>query len=223
MRANIYCLEPLTQEARTGIAEGIGMVATYIGQNVSSKELAVRLPLNDRGHVNPYKVGLGKLDKMVELHLMAVPLDRGQGEQIGLAGLGEGWSFVDISTDSRAVIRATAAHEVAHAFGFLSETAEHQDPDSKHHCGNDCCVMHKKVMILVNEAHREVEKIPEKRKLWDRLRGKDGVEVETIPVISRVIDRQYDFCLPCKVDMRDHGEQNLTQLRYERQFVRKSV
>lgn len=223
-RANVYSMEPLTPVAREAINDGIGMVAAYMGQTVASRELLVRLPLNERGNVNPARVGFNKLDKMVELHLMAVPLDPGAGERIGLAGVGRGWSFVDTAKDSDQVIRTTTAHEVAHAFGFVSPSAEQTDPESPFHCCDGNCIMHKMVTILVSEAEAEQQAPEESRRLLSKIpfrRKSKIVTPEPSPTYS--VTDQYDFCLPCKIDLRDNSEAHMSELRTGRLFGTKGV
>lgn len=222
LRANIYAIEPLTLETRGAIEDGIGMVATYMGHTAVTKELGVRLPLNERGHVNPERVGFGKLDKLVELHLMAVPLDPGEGERIGLAGVGRGWGFVDTSKESTDVIRMTTAHEVGHAFGFVVPDADHEDPESSFHCCDGSCVMHKRALIVAEEI--EIEQAATRlQKLKRSIAKRRGHEPEPEYAVNYRLAEQFDFCLPCKVDMRDQGDKNIEQLRYNRIFGSKGV
>lgn len=225
-RANVYSMEPLTPVAREAINDGIGMVAAYMGQTATSRELLVRLPLNERGNVNPARVGFSKLDKMVELHLMAVPLDPGAGERIGLAGVGRGWSFVDTAKDSTSVIRTTTAHEVAHAFGFVSPSAEQTDPESPFHCCDGGCIMHKMVTILVAESETAQQAPEESRRLLSKIpfwRKSKLTIPETSVSTTYTVPDQYDFCLPCKVDLRHNSEAHLSELRMSRLFGTKGV
>jgi hypothetical protein len=212
-RANVYSLEPLSPEARSAVQDGIDMVATYMGETVASSDKLVRLPLNERGHVNPARVGFAKLDKLVELHLMAVPLDPGDSEQIGLAGVGRGWAFVNTTTDNEQIIRLTSAHEVAHAFGFVLAGSQQEDPESTYHCCDDSCAMHHKVVTEVTYAEQEMGRA---QKLLSRFARK-SVQVPEEVVSSKIL-KQFDFCLPCKVDMRSASEENIHKLRYGRIF-----
>jgi len=201
-RANIYSMEPLTPVAREAVNDGIGMVAAYMGETVSTRELLVRLPMTQRGTVNAKRVGYGNLDKLVELHLMAVPLDKGEGEAIGLAGLGRGWSFVDTMHGAADVMRTTSAHEVAHGLGFVIASSEQADPKSPNHCCDGNCIMHKKVTILMSES---------------------GTGQQTPPSGSASLYGQYDFCLPCKIDLRSKGAHRLAELRRSRLFSRRGI
>lgn len=56
------------------------MATGYTGHMVVSNLFGVRLPINDQGRVNPARISFCKLDKMVELHLMAVLLESGDKE-----------------------------------------------------------------------------------------------------------------------------------------------
>lgn len=92
MRANIYSLEQLEPPTLEAIHVGLDMVAAYIGETVISKDYIVRLPQTPDGLIDPAKVGCSKLDKLVELHVMAVPLV----ENVGLSRYGRGVSFVNV-------------------------------------------------------------------------------------------------------------------------------
>lgn len=50
-----------------------------------------------------------------------------------------------------------------------------------------------------------------------------GQQKELEIMTNYCLDRQFDFCLPCKVDMRDDGDKNLEQLRFDRIFRTKGV
>lgn len=224
-RANIYSMEPLTPVAREAVNDGIGMVAAYMGETVVPRELLIRLPLNERGNVNPTRIGFGKLDKMVELHVMAVPLDPGDEEVIGLAGIGSGWSFVNTTRDSEQVIRATTSHEVAHALGFVTIGAAHADPESSFHCCDDNCLMHKSLFIHTKTDTTAELLAEEPPKLLDRIgfRRKSRVAPRVPSPVYTLVKRQYDFCSPCKLDIKTNGEKNLSELRTNRIFRIQSV
>jgi hypothetical protein len=224
-RANVYSLEPLTPVAREAVHDGIGMVTAYMGETVAARELMVRLPFTERGTIDPARIGHSKLDKMVELHLMAVPLDSGESERIGLGALGRGWAYVDTAKNSAEVIRVTAAHEVAHAFGFVAPEAKQADPESPYHCCDGNCIMHKMVTILVADSEHAQQAPQESRRLLNRLqfrrRSTRVAAVTNTPAYS--VEKQYDFCLPCKIDLRDKGSQNIAELRHGRIFSWRGV
>jgi hypothetical protein len=220
LRANIYSIEPLTPVAREAIHDGLGMVAAYMGHTIATKELAVRLPLKDNGTVNPRRVGFANLEKMVELHVMAVPLDPGESEAVGYAGVGGGWSFVDTATHSPELIRTTSAHEAAHAFGFVRQRVGHEDSTSHGHCCNGTCIMHRKVMIETYQEEVRLE--ASRRSRLTELFRRGRPPITPVPKI-RLAHEQYDFCLPCKVDLRDKGEEQIAKLRHNRLFVWKGV
>lgn len=212
IRANVYSIESLSEVASSAILEGIGMAVSYMGETVTSKLLTVRLPLDAHGRVEPRRVGHGKLDKLVELHLMAVPIDPGDGERLGIAGCGRGVGYVDISKDSEPVIRTTTAHEVAHAFGFVTPGAKHEDPSSAHHCANDFCLMHQVARIEKIDEVKPDFKFRDLFKPWHKLTR-----------TNYFMSDQHDFCLDCKVDMRDGGERHLANLRRARILQWKGV
>lgn len=223
-RANVYSLNPLTSQAREAVHDGIGMVAAYMGETAAAKELLVRLPLTSNGTIDPARIGYGKLDKMVELHLMAVPLDRGDSERIGLAELGRGCAFVDTSRNSIAVIRATTAHETAHSLGFVSPLSTQTAPDSPYHCNDESCIMHKKVTLIIDEIESPIVE-PQKShrtynpfKLHRQPQKASSESQQTYEIVGK-----YDFCLPCKIDLREKGSQNLAEIRHSRLFSRKAV
>lgn len=219
-RANLYSMEPLTTTAREAIHDGVEMVAAYMGQTVVAKELAVRLPIDELSNVNPSRVGFSKLDKLVELHLIAAPIDSSKCETVGLAYIGKGWSLVDTSRDNENLIRNITAHEVAHAFGFVIPESKHADKDSRYHCCDTSCIMHKKLYTLTASIEPEPQ-IQDKAKLLSRplIRCKSEIK----PAIQQeiTVSRQFDFCSPCKVDMRNNSDQHLHQLRTGRILGRK--
>lgn len=225
LRANIYSLEPLPAETRSALNDGIDMAAAYMGHQLIAKELTVRLPLNEHGNVNPARVGYGKLDRLVELHLMAVPLDPGAGERVGLAGVGRGWGFVDVVSNSPELIRTTTAHETAHAFGFVLPDASQRDLDSPRHCSHDSCVMHKKVTTMTTH-HEQFGQANPRRKFLSRLGFSRGERQPIEPVMLETVclaNNQYDFCTDCKISMRDNGEEQIAGLRHNRIFTWKGI
>lgn len=214
----------MTSVVYEAVNDGIGMVAAYMGETVTTKVLQIRLPLTERGTVEPARIGHGKLDRMVELHMMAVPLDSGEGERIGLAALGRGWAYVDTSKNSAEVIRVTAAHEVAHGFGFVLPSSKQSDPESPFHCCDGNCLMHKMVTILVSEPELAEPAPQESRRLLSRLPFRRRPQVEAVTTNPRyTVEEQYDFCLPCKIDLREKGSQHLSELRHGRLFSWKGV
>jgi len=190
-----------------------------MGEVVTRRELGIKLLITPEGVVNPRRVGFANLDRMVELHLMAVPLRHGEDERIGLAGIGRGWSYVDTSSDSPAIIRATTAHEVAHGFGFLIPGSKQEDPESPFHCCDGNCVMHRSVVIT---THEPVIKVPTRGQRIKSRISRRSVE-PVIPRETYSVDKQYDFCLPCKIDLRDNGSQNISKLRYNRVIAEKKI
>lgn len=195
LRANIYTIEPLSPEIQDSVEDGVRMVVTYIGHIAVTRSVEVRLPLSQEGKVDPGRVGLSNLDGMVELHVMAVPLDRSKYGRFtsGMSAFGVGVGFVDTSVDKVNSIRLTTAHEVGHSLGFVSNHSGHEDPNSANHCSDKSCVMHQAGLQPEIDALNPPEGSREARLL-----------------------KQFDFCLDCKVDMRSKGEENLQRLRHSR-------
>jgi hypothetical protein len=216
-------MEPLTDIARESINDGIGMVTAYIGETVVTNEVTVRLVTDELGRVDPNRIGYGNLDKMVELHVMAVPLDRGEDERLGLAAIGRGWSYVDTSRDSAPIIRTTAAHEVAHALRFVVPGSEHEDPASPYHCCDGDCIMHKSIAIAVSELAGSSDRILRTQRMRSLLRRRGKAALLQVDQTEYLMDSQHDFCVACKVDMRDKGSGHVAKLRHDRLFVQKSV
>ncbi len=221
-RANIYSLEPLEPVAREAVHEGIEMIAAYMGQTVTTSELQVRLPLDDNRLVNPRRVGFKKLDKMVELHLMAVPVDPGESELLGVAGVGLGWGFTDISSNHPSLMRSTASHETAHAFGFVMADSKQSDPESSTHCISSNCIMHSKAIYQVVHTERLIE--PARSRGISRLiHLPNSQETPAVEISTHREYLQHDFCVDCKSDMYNYGEKNLARLRHRRVFTRNRV
>lgn len=218
IRANVYSLEPLSTDVSEAVRQGIDMVADYMGHTVATQELLLkRLPLNSEGNVRPGLVSFRKLDKFVELHLMAVPLDRGAGERIGLAGVGRGWAFVNTSDESLEVITTTSAHETGHAFGFVTPASPNSDPRDPHHCRDIRCLMNKKVVILESDEEVSTGFSVSARSAMDRLFLRRPPRTAS-PRPSRRVHQQHDFCDCCKADMRQAGNENIAKLRSARLF-----
>ena len=215
MRANIYSLEPLAPAAREAVHDGIGMVAAYMGEPIATNELQVRLPLTPDGCVDPRRVGFAHFDMMVELHLIAVPL-QGSAERPGIADVARGVSFTDVSSDAKPLIRTVTAHEVAHSLGFVLADSTHVDASSEHHCAGEGCIMHRRV---VTDTQTLIT-LP-KTRLADRLRGRKAAPLQESVV--RLVNGQYDFCGDCKTDLYHNGLAALNKLRWNRLFHTKKV
>lgn len=210
IRANIYSLEALPAEFDTAIREGVDLVSAYMGHTVMFKGLQVRLPRNQQGYVAPQRVGFSKLDKMVEMHLMAVPLDRGKDEQLGIASIGRGTAFVDIAHNEPTQVRATAAHEVAHAFGYLLDTAPQRDVKSPRHCQDTSCILHSNLTTWMSDVVQPVSK-------WAKVRGTLTGTRPTPKVIGLKSEiRQTDFCEACQADFNKTGDEQVNKLRHDR-------
>lgn len=207
--ANIYSMEPLPEATRSAIGEGIDMVAEHIGDAIAAKNVRIKLATNKLGVVDPARVGFGKLDKIVELHLMAVPLNTDEDGILGVAGIGQGWAFTGINQRDLAVIRHNTAHEVAHAFGFVRKGSVQEDPRSQHHCISSQCVMHKSALTWTLEPAVSIQ--PRKR-MPGLLRRPAMPE---LPVRSGLLGG-HDFCRNCKDDMHEHGAANISSLRMAR-------
>ncbi len=209
-RANVYGLEPLSGHTKEEVHTGIEMVAAHIGDIVVTRQCRLKVSTDFLGHVKPEKIGTKKLDKMVELHVMAVPLSLEQAERIGMANVGKGIAFVDTSplrSKSKGNITATTAHEVAHAIGFVRENSSQVDPHSETHCFDPKCIMHK---LLIEER---IDDFPE-HNLFKR-----GIKAVVSSMLAPVEPRwgaQFDFCTDCKSDMHQHGQRQLNELRSHR-------
>jgi hypothetical protein len=215
MRANVYSLEPLAPAAREAVHDSLDMVAAYMGEAVVARELQVKLPLTAAGLVNPKQVGYSNFDMMVELHLLAVPLE-GSAERPGIADVGRGVGFTNITGNSKPLIRTVTAHEVAHAVGFVLPDSAQADPDSQYHCLAASCLMNRRV-VTDTETLITTPKAP----LLERLRGKKAAPLTESTV--RLVNRQYDFCGDCKADLHHYGQRELNRLRYHRLTVSKKV
>jgi hypothetical protein len=211
IRANVYSQETLQPEVAKAVADGIDVVAGYIGETVSIKELQVRLPHNRYGSVNPNRVGFKKLDGMVELHVMAVPLEYENEATLGVASIGHGFSFIDTNSNNPQVLRSTSAHENAHALGFVVPLSRHEDPASPFHCSDPNCIMNNKIVIF-DTLQALAEPISKRNPLT-----LDKAETDLLRARSlQIANGQNDFCSPCKKDFRDKGSYNIGKLRYGR-------
>lgn len=210
IRANIYSTETLGEEQRLAIEEGLDLVAGYIGETVATRALRVRVPENPDGTVNPYRIGFGQFDKMVELHLMAVPFSRNTGTTNGLAYRGKGVGIVDLKSRP-GVLRSVTAHEGAHAFRFLRDGAPQADGDDAHHCASGDCILH-----WQNRTRLETEevKIPREKGVYGMLQHlMNGSKTDLIFSHEPV---QTDFCNPCRTDLAGYGPRHIADLRMER-------
>jgi hypothetical protein len=215
MKANIYSVEPLVPVAREAIHEGISIVAGYMGEPVTTKELTVKLPRTPEGYVRPEKVGFSNFDMMVELHLLAVPL-QGGAERPGVANLGRGVSFADTNVESKPLMRIITAHEVAHSLGFVLADSKQVEKDKGAHCIEDSCIMNREVTTAT-----ETRVIAPDLTRMERLRGKKPALVTE--TVVRLVNGQYDFCGDCKVDLYQHGQAELNKMRWQRLFHTKKV
>ncbi len=213
-KANIYSLEPLSTTDREAVRTGIEIVAAYMGETALSTELIVRTATNQDGRVDPRRANFAKLNHLVELHMMVMPLvASSHNTRLGVAGVGRGWGFVDPTTAPSALsLQSTTAHEVSHAFGFVNGGASQADPESRHHCTDPSCIMH---------MHQELTLIPESHRL--RQKGMVAVTKRALKEFFRPehpkdthAQSQYDFCLACKMDLRHHGPAKIGQLRTDR-------
>jgi hypothetical protein len=208
MRTNIYSLESLTPEVKDAVREGVTEVAARIGQAVVFRECRVKLALTDRGTVNPNRIGFANLEHLTELHIIAVPLDRGESERIGLAQLGRGVGFVDIASGNDPLIRTTTAHETAHSIGFVSSGARNENPESEHHCSDNDCIMYRYAITqAASEPTQSLFKLSRKVIMRRRV-------TSNTPVAS--LQGQQDFCDDCKADIASNGAERINELRHRR-------
>ncbi len=207
MRANVYSMDPLTQDQMGAISDGLDLVSGYIGKKIVAKSKRVKLPRQPNGRVSPERVGCGQLDKMIPLHLFVVPLDRSSSMRLGGAYFGKGVSFVDatIPNDNKKTI--VTAHEVGHAFGFVPYGSEQQDPQSPTHCCDAGCIMHGETFIDSGLPGLTFAEREEKRA---RL-----AQGEPLTRAMRGLPPN-DFCQPCQTDMSRFGNLDILALLYER-------
>ncbi|HTB48732.1 MAG TPA: hypothetical protein VK712_01470, partial [Verrucomicrobiae bacterium] len=199
---------------QVAIEGGLDLVADYIGQEIISTMCRARLTTQENGKVAPGRIGYAALDKMVELHLIAVPLDRGKEELLGVAHLGRGVAYVDTSGEvAPPVTRSVAAHEVAHALGFVSDKAEHVDRSSFAHCPDEDCIMHKNLFICTDTSH-----FGSSLAKFSALMSQSRLESAPQTVFSQI-----DFCKPCQTDMRQLGEAHIGALRTRRLFRSRTI
>jgi hypothetical protein len=211
IRAKIYSPEALKPEVKEAIFDGMDMVLTYMGQIAVAKTEVVTSSLRSpEGVIDPSRISYKRLDRLVELHLVAVPF-RHQQRQVGdvieiFAGhamVGSGCSAID-TLGSAAQIRTSTSHEVAHSLGYVQP--DRMDPKNPYHCGDSDCIMH--------YAGRLTSQRP--------ING-SGMQYEENSFLSAYKDaaiNQHDFCLPCKMDMRETGEKHIIDLRHNRIFNR---
>lgn len=228
MRANIYTLEPLAKEVRESIHYGIEMVAGYIGEVVVAKEKTIRLPQDNEGRVNPRLVGLGSLDRLTELHLMAVPLNHRTDDRnsLGAAAIGHGFVYIDSKQcDTTDLARVVSAHETAHALGFVQRGVKHEDPASPHHCTTDNCLMKPRLDIYQPfDQFQDIEKslgIKPDHPLLADLRSYSRRINFSEPAKSLIT--QHQFCHCCQQEMKTDGSKNLSKLRHFRLNTPKNV
>ena len=210
MKAYVYSMESLNSDIKDELYTGLEMVAAYIGETVVTKLCRVRLATDYIGHVEPSKIGTSKLDKLVELHVMAVPMSLNKADQAGLAYMGEGVSYVDVSpfrAGSAGKIVTSTAHEVAHSLGFLKDGAVQTDPQSSGHCKDQDCILNKNVI--------EKPIIPTQDKNLLK-RGVKAVLSSLQPAPEPQFGYQFDFCQDCKNDLHLHGPSHLDRLRSNR-------
>lgn len=226
MRANIYTLEPLAKEVRESIHYGIEMVAGYIGEVVVAKEKTIRLPQDNKGLVNPRLVGLGGLDKLTELHLMAVPLSYDQPNCLGLAATSAGFTYVDsVKCDTPDLARVISAHETAHALGFVQKGAKHEDPTSPHHCTTPNCLMEPLVKV-----HRPIDLPIDMKQFFGNQKDhplfdnfKSYIDYAGLNEPAKPQIAQSHFCHCCQQEMKTDGSKNLSKLRHFRLNTPKNV
>lgn len=203
IKANVYTLvgESLDERRKASIQDGLDIAGQYLGGISVVRTAKVRLPQKN-AVVDTRRVGYGSLDSGVDLHLFAVPLDQ-RNRTLGLSRFGAGIAYVG-STIPDTTTKTTTAHEVAHAFGYVLADSPQHDRSSPGHCTESCCIM--------------------QRELIDGNSSPDGTQADFLE-FSRNLGFTFDsalpkypedFCLPCKADMRDTGELNLTQLRISR-------
>lgn len=213
MRSNIYSMEKLQPAIRDSVHEGISMTAAYMGETVVSKELLVKLPTDSQGFVDTKRIRLRNFDLLTELHVLVAPLKRTR-EELGIGHYNRGVVIIDQSIGHGEITRSVAAHETAHAFGFVSDNAQHQDPLNNHHCRYDNCIMY--YVIDIGESSDRFHEI----------QGFMGSLVKQMVLPDqkslRLSRGQYDFCQDCKHELRDEGQKHLNQLRVDR-LVRKQI
>ncbi len=200
---------------RDAIHDGVGMVAAYMGESIVTKELTVRVPTSPAGLVDPHRIGFSKMDKMVELHLLALPLDVST-EQVGLAYKKRGIGFVDTTAASEAFTRGVVAHETAHALGFVDDDADHKHSASNSHCNDASCIMHPVIAITLDTIEAEATQ----SRLERMMRRKPKIISDTV---VRLANNQVDFCFDCKVDLRGKGQAHLDSIRQDRLFGSKAI
>ena len=220
IRAKIYSPEPLQPVTFEAISDGIDIVLAYMGQIAVQKSAVVTCSLRSpQGAINPYKIAYNKLDKLIELHVVAVPfkqpgeLNGSQKSILGIAKFGKGYVAVDVSRDA-SQIRTTTAHEVGHAFGYVSSgDMNHEDSA---HCSDENCLMHPSLNMLItdrpNGNNRDLGNL---RKIGQILLG---LPMER--VTNEYALKQYDFCSNCKADMYETGENHVKQMRFSRLTAR---
>jgi hypothetical protein len=200
IRANIYSVNPLEPEQLQAARDGIGVVAAYIGHELLTKKYGIKISVDTQGKVKPSRVGLGKLDKLVELHLLALPLNTGIAESLGMSAIGSGVAWVDTSETSNNIFQRTVVHEVAHALGFVDPRS--QQSDGNYHCTDKACVMNSFLTLEHRRTHQSI---------LSTLRSKNVPHEELVCVHG-----QFDFCTGCKTDMWSRGDESVTSLRHRR-------
>lgn len=196
IRANVYSIESLGQEHERAVRDGFDMLCQQIGKTVAFRTLRVRLPLTSTGFVTPSRVGVRKLDRAVDLHVFAVPLDRGpNNDRLGAALPVTGLSFIDINQDPKRA-RLTAIHEGAHSLGFVLPFASQSNPDSPGHCVDGGCIMHMGLGNTDGSAAAYVSRLGQRAKV----QLPEGVVTRESLGLP-----QDEFCIPCQSDLTTHG------------------
>lgn len=186
IRANVYFVEPLTPELKTGLYDGLSIIGQHVGGVSVRRVSRLSVPLNN-GRVEVSKVGLRKLEIGTHLHVIAAPLTT---DRLGIAAMGSGVSWLNIAEVEQSYAQTTA-HEVAHSLGFMLKDAPRRDFESPAHCVDENCIMH------------EAETEPNRQTPLQL--GRD--------VITKNVG---DFCLSCSADIRSFGEDHAHKILYGR-------
>lgn len=190
-----------------------------MGHEISAKTLRARLPQDQWGRVNPKRVGVAKLDKMVELHLMAVPFTDSI-TRLGVACMGSGVSFVNTAKPVSMLV-ATSAHEGAHSLGFVRKDALQRDIHDPGHCCSANCVLHKVSSRLPWLSDIEEHEVVDGLTFIHKLKKVIGASGDMPTTEEPTLSLDDDFCRPCQADLASFGDQHLASLRMSRLAVGK--
>lgn len=183
------------------IDHGLHVVGDVIGEVSVKNELTVSLVRGRQGYVDCNRVGYGKFNPHIDLHIFAAPLEI---ESLGRSLFLTGVSWLNLRADrADQALHTTTAHEVAHSLGFVDPDAPNHDKKSRMHCDGDCCLMNQYYEFPIVTRHITA--------VTERL-FRDPV----VTTVDQHTAEQQRFCGDCESHMRQRISSNLFTLRHMR-------